>query len=161
MAAPKGNNYWLKRSKHGREAIFSSPEKLWESAVEYFLHVDETPLLEYKAMVAQGSVEIVEVPKPRPYTILALCLFLNIDHETYSNYRKKDGFFGVTKAIDETIRTQKLEGAAAGLFNPNIIARDLGLKEATTNEHSGPDGNPIEVDQNITVEFVGVEGTDS
>ena len=31
------------------------------------------------------------------------------------------------------------------MFNPNIIARDLGLKESITNEHTGTDGGAIEV----------------
>ena len=43
--------------------------------------------------------------------------------------------------MEQIIRTQKFEGAAAELLNPNIIARDLGL--ADRSEHSGPGGGPI------------------
>ena len=32
-------------------------------------------------------------------------------------------------------------GAAADLLNPNIIARDLGLKDVATHEHTSPDGS--------------------
>ena len=62
-------------------------------------------------------------------TILSFCLFADITHETWLNYKKNKDFFGVTTRIESTIKSQKFEGAAAELLNPNIIARDLGLKE--------------------------------
>lgn len=31
-----GNQFWKLRSKHGRDTLFSTPEKLWEAACEYF-----------------------------------------------------------------------------------------------------------------------------
>ena len=37
------------------------------------------------------------------------------------------------------IRTQKFEGASAGLLNANIIARDLGLSDKTELEHGVTD----------------------
>ncbi|MDC9826565.1 terminase small subunit, partial [Devosia sp. ZB163] len=43
--------------------------------------------------------------------------------------------------VDEIIRAQKFEGAAAGLLNPNIIARDLGL--ADKQELTGKGGSPL------------------
>lgn len=50
---------------------------------------------------------------------------------------------------EEIIRRQKFEGAAADLFNPNIIARDLGL--ADKSELTGKDGGPIETkSENVT-----------
>jgi hypothetical protein len=60
-------------------------------------------------------------------TLMGLCIFLGITLETWIQYRDKDGFSDVTKEIDYIIRTQKFEGASAGMLNPNIIARDLGL----------------------------------
>ena len=36
MAAPKGNQFWMLRSKHGRDKLFATPEALWEAACEYF-----------------------------------------------------------------------------------------------------------------------------
>ncbi len=43
-------------------------------------------------------------------------------------------FFGVYTRISQIIRTQKFEGAAVGLFNANIIARDLGLADKQSSE---------------------------
>lgn len=36
MSAPKGNQFWKLRNKHGRSKRFASPEQLWEAACEYF-----------------------------------------------------------------------------------------------------------------------------
>ena len=136
MAAPKGNRFWEARSSHGRNPIFEKPEDLWNAAVEYFEWVEENPLHEQKAFCHQGIITKTDIPLMRAMTVGGLCLFLDIDQDTFTNYRNREDFFGVTKAIDETIRSQKFSGAAAGLLNANIIARDLGLADKTENEHS-------------------------
>ena len=41
--------------------------------------------------------------------------------------KRDEAFSELTAMIDSIIRTQKFEGAAADLFNANIISRDLGL----------------------------------
>jgi hypothetical protein len=57
---------------------------------------------------------------------------LNIDEDTLNTYGKADThkeFHGVVTRVKDIIYTQKFEGASAGLLNPNIIARDLGLAD--------------------------------
>ena len=78
----------------------------------------------------------------RAMTIGGLCIFLDICEESWTNYRNKKDFLGVTKKVEQIIRNQKFTGAAAEQLNPNIIARDLGL--ADKSELSGKDGGPIE-----------------
>ncbi|WP_310982257.1 terminase small subunit, partial [Klebsiella pneumoniae] len=56
MAAPKGNKFWLARSKHGRNPKFSDPEKLWDACCEYFDWVEKHPLWETKAFSFQGQI---------------------------------------------------------------------------------------------------------
>ena len=130
MPAPKGNAFWKVRTKHGRDKIFSTPEILWESAVEYFQWCVDNPLIK---TIVQGS-KIWEIPKMRAMTIEGLCIFLGVKTQTFNDYynnkdnRYKD-YIGITIRIKEIIRTQKFEGAAAGFLNANIIARDLGLKD--------------------------------
>ena len=46
MSAPKGNEFWKLRSKHGRDKIFSDPNMLWEAACEYFQWCQDNPLME-------------------------------------------------------------------------------------------------------------------
>lgn len=129
MAAPVGNQFWKQRSTHGRNPKFESPDALWEAATEYFEWVEANPLQEAQAFAYQGNVKVQELPKMRAMTIMGLCIFLDISQQAWSEYKQRNGFGEVTTRIDEIIRTQKFEGASAGLLNANIIARDLGLAD--------------------------------
>ena len=130
-----GNQFWLRRSSHGRKPIFEAPDDLWDAACEYFQWVEDNPLHEEKVFHAQGEITKTTISKMRAMTQAGLCLYIDISDDTYVNYRSKDDFLGVTGQIDATIRSQKFSGAAADLLNANIIARDLGLSDKT--EHSG------------------------
>jgi len=44
-------------------------------------------------------------------------------------YEERKDFVAITTHIRQIIRNQKFEGATAGLFQPMIIARDLGLRD--------------------------------
>lgn len=131
MAAPKGNKFWTLRSSHGRKPIFAKKEDLWKACVEYFEWVHDNPLQAAELVKYQGEAKIKYVPKVRAMTIGALCLFLDIDQTTWREYGNKKDFSSVVTRVDDTIRAQKFEGAAAEMLNPNIIARDLGLKDTS------------------------------
>ena len=161
MAAPKGNKFWLARATQGRDKIFSTPSDLWQACLEYFEWVDDNPLYESKLTSYQGVNKIEPVEKMRAMTIDGLCLFLDIDVKTWSNYKTKNGyedFFPVITQAEQVIRSQKFAGAAADLLNANIIARDLGLADKTNNEHTGKDGGAIET--RATFNFIPVGNSD-
>lgn len=138
MSAPKGNKYWMYRHKHGRDYEYT-PESLWDEFVEYAKWLEENPLQE--AVLVQKGIKVKDnngkesvihqmpMARMRAMTLTGFCVFADIDNRTYENYRRNEDFFRVTSRIDDIIRTQKFEGAAAGLLNPNIIARDLGLSD--------------------------------
>jgi hypothetical protein len=136
MSAPLGNNYWQFRNKHGRSYKYT-PRKLWTEALKYFQWVEDTPLWEEKGWAYKGVVTKEKFFHPRAMTEIAFCLFADIDQLTFERYKKQEDFCGVTTRIEKIIRSQKFEGAAAELFNPNIIARDLGLREKTDHDHTG------------------------
>lgn len=151
MAAPKGNRFWEARSKHGRNKIFKTPEIMLEAAFEYFKWAEDNPL--EKAIVYQGAVSAEPEKLMRAMTVKGLCIFWGVNSDYLTDFidnldleKKQDKEFSrVIKAIREMIDTQKFEGASAGLLNPNIIARDLGLTDKQSNEHSGPGGKPIDI----------------
>lgn len=135
MSAPKGNQFWRARSSHGKDPTFKTKEDLWGACCEYFDWVEDNPL--GKAIVYQGEVSSKPESLMRAMTISGLCLFLDITEKTWSNYRKYKDYLQVTTRAEQIIYNQKFAGAAAGLFNANIIARDLGLsdkKEIDINE---------------------------
>lgn len=146
MGAPAGNRFWELRSKTGREKLFSDPDAMWEAATEYFKYCDDNLI---------NNV-------PRPYTMVGLCLYLDCSQayfrvfklrlnpasETYDANLEK-GFLTIIDRIEETIYNQKFTGAAVGQYKENLIARDLGLKDTTSNELSGPNGSPIPISGDI------------
>ena len=135
MGAPKGNQFWKLRSKHGRDKLFASPELLWDAACDYFQWCDENPWVKSEA-IKSGDLAgtIVRIPTARPYTLTGLCLYLDCNSKYFTefeaNLKESDKDFSeVITRIRETIYSQKFEGAAVGAFNANIISRDLGLAD--------------------------------
>ena len=137
MAAPKGNQFWKARTKHGRDRLFASADALWEACCEYFEWVEANPLWEDKVFCQGGEIIHGEIIKPRPMTIGGLCIFLGIARSTWAEWANTEDFSEVTTRAEEIIRDQKFAGAAAELFNANIIARDLGLSDKQDLNHGG------------------------
>jgi len=137
MAAPKGNQFWKARTKHGRDRLFADHHALWDACCEYFQWVEDNPLWESKLFSYQGGITEGTMPKMRAMTLSGLCLFLDINRGTWNEWRNVDDFSEVVSRAEEVIYSQKFSGAAADLLNANIIARDLGLtdKTAVDNTH--------------------------
>jgi hypothetical protein len=136
MGAPKNNQFWKLRSKHGRDKLFETPKLLWETACEYFQWIEDNPLYEQKGFAYQGIVTKEDFPKMRAMTLSGLCFYLHCSDSYFrafkSTLQEKDkDFLTVINEIETIIYNQKFQGAAADLLNANIIARDLGLKERT------------------------------
>jgi hypothetical protein len=129
MSAPIGNQFWKQRSKHGRDLIFASPTLLWEACTEYLEATDERKWVK-KDWVGKDATEVLR-EIDTPYTLTGLFVFLDIDRKTWDLYRQREEFIPVTTRVEQIMYTQKFEGATVGAFNANIIARDLGLKDAS------------------------------
>jgi len=146
MSATEGNQFWKARSKHGRDKIFKTPKLMLDAAFDYFAWVEDNPLT--KQIIFQGVVQGKE-SLMRAMTIKGLCIYWGVntfylnDFVGNLNLEKEEDkdFSQVISTIKEIIETQKFEGASAGLLNPNIIARDLGLTDKK--ELSGSVENPL------------------
>jgi hypothetical protein len=131
----------------GQPPKFTSPKEMWDLAVEYFKWCGEKVILEdkaYKMKDGPQSPDRIEhdyIVHNRPMTQKGLCVFLGISEQTYRNYREKDGFFEVASEIDSIMYEQKFTHAAVGMFNSNIIARDLGLADKSDITTNGKDIN--------------------
>ena len=153
MQFQAGNKFWLARSSHGRNPIFSNPEQLRNACYEYFQWVEDNQLYEEKIFHSQGIITKDTITKMRAMTIGGLRIFLGICEQTWVNYKNNPDFLGVVKEVEEIIYNQKFTGAAADLLNSNIIARELGLADKQQNEHTGVDGKPIAHSVEIKVTF--------
>lgn len=148
----KGNKVWQMREFPGRKTAHENAEALWEDAVKYFEWAINNPLDNY---VIQAGKRIF-APSIRAFTLYDLChhmgrggTYLNdiedrVIGKTDPNkegYSKKEADFShIVKVIREVIYNQKYQGAAAGHFKENLIARDIGLHESVNNKlYSGND----------------------
>jgi hypothetical protein len=134
MAAPKGNDYWRNRIRTGAPRRFETPEELAQAFNDYFEYAENNPLKEaqlVKTKVYRDSeeVKVYKRPLPRILTIQGFCAFTGIWSSILYEYEKREGYKEIIARAKELMYGQKIEGAAAGLFNPSIIARELGLTE--------------------------------
>lgn len=106
-----------------------TPESLERAAHDYFKWVDENPIIEQKPMISSGEPILFPVPKARPYTLAGYCLFSGIGRTYFHELSHKPDFKDVCEWIKEACYAQKFDGAAVGIFNHFIIARDLGLTD--------------------------------
>lgn len=145
MAAPKGNQFWklIDPDKVGRNPIFETPTELWEAVSEYFKECDSRPFTKNETTTSEKGIYYKVTEHSIPYTWEGLYVHLgvcNLDH-----YKTKEAFSGILTHIGNIIRNQKFSGAAAGIFNANIIARDLGLSEKTENRNDNLNVNSQEL----------------
>ena len=134
----QGNSWWQLRATSGRKKTFESPEQLWISCQEYFKATEKRKWLrtDFKGKEVQEDL----IPTDTPFTLTGRYIFLEIDENTWQRYRKEDPykeFWAVVKIVDQIIYNQKFEGAAVGVYNSNIIARDLGLIDKKQTEQTG------------------------
>ncbi len=131
MGAPKGNEFWKLRSKHGRDKLFESPKLLWIAATEYFEWCDENPHKETKAFNGKEGVITTEIPKMRAYTMKGVCLYIGCSPDYFYSFEKNnkdsEDFIETLTRIREVIYEQKFSGAASELLNPAFIGKDIGL----------------------------------
>lgn len=143
MSSETPSKLWKKTPKVGRKKKYS-PTTLWKKFLEYVEWVEQNPLME--TVVVQKGIQLFDplgepytaytltLPKMRPYTLTGFEVFADISAQTWSNYKKEKEFLEVLTRIEHICFTQKFEGAAAGFFNANIIARDLGLVDKSSTE---------------------------
>ena len=147
MAAPKNNKYWIKRKKHGKDKNLKTPQQLWELACDYFQWCVDNPLQEEKGFAYQGYITKENFDKLRAFTWKGFELLLAEkailcdinDYKKCKDGRYKD-YAHIIRRIGNVIYEQKFTGAAADLLNPNLIARELGLRD---NHDHTTDGEKI------------------
>lgn len=141
----------------GKHKYIETPEKLLEHFVNYIADTKSTP--KYENIVLQKTGEIISVPRERPISFIGFENWLynkgiisqltdyESDNPSYAEY------LTIITRIKKFIYEDKADGATVGIYNPNIIARELGLKEQTETEITVaekpkmklPDGTEIEI----------------
>ena len=118
----------------GRPNKIHSPEHLWELFTEYKSHVKNNPILKHTFVGKEGRSEYSELE--RPLTIEGFecyCADRDIIQDLGSYSSNQRGRYKRFSTIITRIRkncfVNNFNGAAVGLFSPNLIARKLGLSD--------------------------------
>lgn len=139
MAAPKNNQYYLKRIVSGRPPKYT-PKQWAEKMMDYLDYMDGHTWDKQEAIKSGDKVgTLISVPTKTPLTIQGFCNFAGVSSELYARYKSDKGFedyHGITTYMDGIIKQNQLEGSMVGAYNPNIVARLLGLAEKTETDHT-------------------------
>ena len=141
----KGNKWWEKRAKHGRDALFTDPQKLWDACVEYFKDTDSRNDWNESDWVGKDAMEVTRKRKT-PYTLTGLCVYLGVSQNFLIEFEKTDtfksdpDFLCILTRVRDIIRTQQVEGALTGHYNPGLTAR---LNNITDRQDITSGGQPM------------------
>src|SRR5690606_20581685 len=123
--------------KLGRPKNLSSPKRLWELFCDYYDEVKDNPAKK-QDIIRGGELAgtTIELKLEKPITWAGFESMLrhkNIiakleDYKANKEKRYTD-FAEVVARIEQKMWDDKFSGAAVGIYNANIIARDLGLSE--------------------------------
>ena len=133
-AAPKGNRYGVDLASFVKPKSYQ-PKEWAQKFIDYLEHRQGKVWNKQESIKSGDSAGTVfDVPISLPLTIESFCVFANVSMQTFYNYEKAktyEDYFEITARIRITIESDQLEGAIVGAYNPNIIARKLGLADKT------------------------------
>ena len=133
-------------SLQGKSRIFKTPEDLIDMFVKYVEHVNNNPLYKYEAIKSGDNCgKLVSLPLQRVYTWEGFSVYCAIALITIRKHKQEVlekisipdnknvtendfGYLSAYSIIENVIRCQNFEGAAAGIFNPQLIALHLNMK---------------------------------
>jgi len=121
------NDYWKLRKDMSADGRKLSVQEFTDKCQEYIDFCINNPLKEVDYR-GKDATEVV-LPKMRAMTLYGLCNYIGIDFTTLQEWGKDKKYSNIVSRVKDLFYTQKFEGAAAGMLNPSIIARDLGLAD--------------------------------
>lgn len=130
----------------GRPRKFKTVAAMEKKIEAYFKKCDARTV---STVVTKGKGKVlVKVPKPEPYTIQGLAIYLDLTTEGLREYSKKDDFSATVKNARARIEANKvthmLDGDGYGPGYIFDLKNNFGWKDKK--EISGPDDGPIQVD---------------
>ena len=119
-----------------KHKYIETPERLWELFCEYVKHERDNPMKKVEYVGRNG--EKVLTPLETPITFEGFECYLSDNGYIHGleDYRtNKNGAYGdysnIITRISSNCFVHNFKGASVGLFNPNLIARKLGIAENT------------------------------
>lgn len=129
----KGNQFWMLRAKHGKDAIFKTPQAMYDAACEYFTWCENNPVEQIEVHNVGGKIRKVKTYKRRVFLVTGLCIYFGTNEKYFYNFKNNKmctpEFTEVIRMIEDTIRTQKHTMGYSGEAPANIVTLDLGMRQ--------------------------------
>jgi hypothetical protein len=122
---------FLWERRHQPVMRFKGPEEFLSAAKEYFRWCEENPIKIERVLSTKNGYERVEEYRPRAMTLqgLATHIGMSVGRLSVIISSEADLYGDAVSYVSDIIKEQKFTGAAAGVFNSNLIIRDLGLAD--------------------------------
>ena len=116
-----------------------SPDKLWSLFIEYVQHEINNPMYKVEYVGKDGRIERTPLETPITFEGFECYLADNNVINDLGDYAKNDNgrytdYAPIITRIQKNCFVHNFKGASVGLFNPNIIAKKLGLVEKVQND---------------------------
>jgi hypothetical protein len=136
-----GNQLWkLRPYNPGPPRKVENGQALYELLVEYFEWCEANPILENVVGWFKGEATDHTVEKMRAMSIKGFFAHSGLDRQLWYEWKEsREDLRPVIEWADQIMWEQKFSGAAAGIFVPGIVAKDLGLADVV--DHRSGDGS--------------------
>lgn len=123
MAFKPGNKLWKMVPFPGSKKKYTADD-FWTKFQEYMADNDQfTWAKDDFIKSGPDAGRIVTVDIPNPPSIMMFCVYAGISEQTFNSYRKSEDLSEVSLMIASIIQATQIGGAAANIFNSNIISR--------------------------------------
>lgn len=145
------------KKKRGRPPRFKTPTELWRAATDYFAWADDNPI-DVSEKVASGTKKGLKGTEKKsnnekttnrtPYSLYSFQAHAGISN--WTEFKKTEQyqtpkFLTVIRAIENVIAGKQIDGAIAGVYQHNIVARLNGLAEKSDITSNGEPINNVSV----------------
>ncbi|RNF35337.1 terminase small subunit [Paracoccus methylarcula] len=126
----------------GNPNRIQTAEQVWEWFVKYREHIESNPIKEQLVFSAREGIRKTSIDKMRAMTWQGFARFMGVTFDTVMKWKQsREDLKEVLAAIKDEMFDQKFTGAAAGVLNHSIIARELGLTDKK--EIAGANAGPV------------------
>lgn len=126
----------VEKKKRGKPKKIKTPEDLWTWFEKYRAYNAKNPVLKMDFKGKDADKVNYEIERPLSWGNFKVWLYLNesVGFSTMEDYKANkdnvyDAYSEIIRVISEIIFSQQYDGACAGVYNHNIIARKLGLAD--------------------------------
>ena len=130
--------------------LIETPEKLLELFKEYVKHESENPMHRIEYVGKEGKQ--VKTPLETPVTFDGFEVYLfqkgiisDLGHYSRNKDERYSEYVPIIAYIRKHCYIHNFKGAAVKLFDPNLIARKLGIKDSSDVTTNGESINEIKV----------------